>query len=65
MANAAGGAVKPYGCAISDALDDPNSTLEQLTALRDTARALLEQQGNLSGALKALEAEINLRGSKY
>ena len=63
MATPTGGQVRPYGVAISDALQDPNSTLDDLTALRDRARSELEQQGDLSGALERLEAEIQSRGS--
>jgi hypothetical protein len=48
--------------AISDALQDPNSTLEDLTALRDRARGELEQQGDLAGALEKLDSEIQSRG---
>jgi hypothetical protein len=54
----------PYGNAISDALKDPKSTAEQLNALRDSARRILKQQGDLAGALKRLEAEIARRGRK-
>ena len=64
MPKAAGGLVKPYGVAISDALKDPKSTSEQLTALRDSARKLLKEQGDLPAALKKLEAEIARRGKK-
>jgi len=64
MPKAAGGQVKPYGVAISDALRDPKSTLEQLKALAASARATLKQQGDLPGALKRLEAEIGKRGGK-
>jgi hypothetical protein len=62
MAQASGGTVKPYGNAISDALNDPKSSIEQLNALRDSARATLEAQGDLAGALAKLEAEIARRG---
>ena len=62
MATPTGGQVRPYGVAISDALQDPNSTLDDLTALRDRARSELEQQGDLAGALDKLEAEIARRG---
>jgi hypothetical protein len=65
MATPTGGQVRPYGVAISDALQDPNSTLESLTALRDEGRRELEQTGDLSGALEKLEAEIQARGSQY
>jgi hypothetical protein len=57
--------VRPYGVAISDALQDPNSTLESLTALRDQGRRELEETGDLAGALEKLEAEIQSRGSQY
>lgn len=63
MAIPTGGQVRPYGVAISDALQDPNSTLEDLTALRDRARRELEEQGDLPGALEKLEAEIQARGN--
>lgn len=65
MATPTGGQVRPYGVAISDALQDPNSTLDDLTALRDRARSELEQQGDLAGALDKLDAEIESRGSTY
>jgi Domain of unknown function (DUF1843) len=61
MATPTGGQVRPYGVAISDALQDPNSTLENLTALRDQGRSELEQSGDLAGALEKLEAEIQSR----
>ncbi|MDB5691394.1 MAG: hypothetical protein JWO81_457 [Alphaproteobacteria bacterium] len=64
MPKAAGGQVKPYGVAISDALNDPKSSLESLAALRESARRLLKEQGDLPGALKKLEAEIARRGKK-
>jgi hypothetical protein len=64
MATPTGGQVRPYGVAISDALSDPNSTLEDLNALRDRARRELEEQGDLPGALERLEAEIQSRGSQ-
>lgn len=64
MAQASGGTVKPYGNAISDALNDPQSTTEQLNGLRDSARSLLEAQGDLPDALAKLEAEIARRGGK-
>ena len=62
MATPTGGQVRPYGVAISDALSDPNTTLEDLNALRDQARRTLEEQGDLPGALEKLEAEISSRG---
>jgi hypothetical protein len=51
--------------AISDALHDPNSTLEDLNALRDQGRRELEESGDLAGALEKLEAEIARRGDSY
>lgn len=66
MATPTGGQVRPYGVAISDALQDPNSTLESLTALRDQGRRELEELGDLPGALEKLEAEIAARsGGQY
>jgi hypothetical protein len=52
-----------YGVVICDALDDPATTLEDLTALRDRARAELDAQGDLEGGLARLEAEIGRRGN--
>jgi hypothetical protein len=63
MVEATGGQVRPYGVAISDALSDPNSTLETLNALRDRARAELNEIGDLPSALEKLEAEIARRGT--
>jgi hypothetical protein len=65
MAIPTGGQVRPYGVAISDALQDPNSTLESLTALRDQGRRELEETGDLAGALERLEAEIQSRSGGY
>ena len=65
MAIPTGGQVRPYGVAISDALQDPNSTLESLTALRDQGRRELEETGDLAGALEKLEAEIESRSGSY
>lgn len=65
MAIPTGGQVRPYGVAISDALQDPDSTLENLTALRDQARRELDETGDLAGALEKLEAEIQSRGGGY
>lgn len=65
MATPTGGQVRPYGVAISDALQDPNSTLESLTALRDQGRRELEETGDLAGALEKLESEIQSRSGSY
>jgi hypothetical protein len=51
--------------AISDALQDPGSTLETLTALRDQGRRELEEIGDLPGALEKLEAEIAARSGGH
>lgn len=64
MPAAARGPVPPYGVAIADALKDPSTTLQELNAHRDHARAVLAQQGDLAAALKRLEAEIARRGGK-
>ena len=61
MAQPSGGQVKPYGVAISDALSDPNSTLEHMASLRDEAQRLLDEQGDLKSALEQLDAEITRR----
>ena len=61
MLGATRGSVPPYGIAISDALADPATSLEQLKDLRESARSHLEQQGDLAGALAQLEAEIKRR----
>lgn len=62
MPASARGPVPPYGVAISDALKDPRSSLDELIAHRDHARAVLAAQGDLQAALKRLEVEIKRRG---
>jgi hypothetical protein len=62
MLEASRGPIPPYGVAIADALRDPQTSLDELIAHRDHARAVLEQQGDLQAALKRLEAEIARRG---
>ena len=52
-----------YAPAISDALENKNVSLEELYTLRDHARSVLEQQGDLEGAIAKLEAEVRRRGS--
>ena len=64
MSASARGPVPPYGVAISDALRDPNTTLDELIAHRDHARKVLAAQGDLIGALAKLEAEIARRGKR-
>jgi hypothetical protein len=65
MAGATRSPVPPYGVAISDALRDPGTSLEELIAHRDHAREVLAAQGDLSAALKKLDAEIQRRGGGY
>jgi hypothetical protein len=50
--------------AISDALADPKSSLDELIAHRDHAREVLAAQGDLKSALERLDAEIARRGGK-
>jgi len=64
MTMKAGGAVPPYGVAISDALSNPRTSTEELIAHRDHAREVLAAQGDLRSALQRLEAEIARRGGK-
>lgn len=65
MAEAARGPIPPYGVAISDALGDPNTSLEELIAHRDHAREVLSAQGDLRAALERLDSEIQRRGGGY
>ena len=53
MANAARGPIPPYGVAISDALKDPKTSLDELIAHRDHAREVLAAQGDLSGRARS------------
>ncbi|MDJ0644128.1 MAG: DUF1843 domain-containing protein [Erythrobacter sp.] len=53
-----------YAPAISDALADKNVSLEELRTLRDHALSVIEQQGDLEGAIAKLEAEVRRRGSR-
>jgi hypothetical protein len=57
-----GGETPLYGVVICDALDDPATSLDKLTELRDAGRAQLEAHGDLAGALERLETEIGRRG---
>lgn len=65
MAEASRGPIPPYGVAISDALSDPNTSVEELIAHRDHAREVLSAQGDLRAALERLDAEIQRRGGGY
>jgi len=58
----AGASVPPYGNAISDALSDPNTSLDELIAHRDHGREVLAAQGDLRTALQRLDDEIARRG---
>lgn len=62
MTTSAGAPVPPYGVAISDALSDPNTSLDELIAHRDHAREVLAAQGDLRAALERLDSEIQRRG---
>lgn len=62
MAQPGGGMVPLYGVVICDALDDPATSVDKLSELREAGRAQLEAQGDLPGALDRLEAEIDRRG---
>jgi hypothetical protein len=46
----------------SATLSPTRTSLDELNALRDHARAVLEQQGDLKAALERLESEIQRRG---
>ncbi|MEO7826938.1 MAG: hypothetical protein ABIR60_07335 [Allosphingosinicella sp.] len=65
MVTRAGASVPPYGTAISDALSDPNTSLEELVAHRDHGREVLAAQGDLRAALERLDSEIQRRGGGY
>ncbi len=51
-----------YNATISDALRRKDVSLDRLQTLRKHARAVLDAQGDLKGALRKLEAEISRRG---
>lgn len=53
-----------YGAAIGDALHHGATTLEELVGLRDRTKAIIDSQGDLRSALKALDAEIERRGAE-
>jgi len=57
------GNMAPYGIGIGDALSRSSTTTEELLAWRDRARQLVGTQGDLVGALTALNAEIERRGA--
>lgn len=47
-----------YAPAIHDALRNKDTSLEELIALRDHAYAILNQQGDLEGAVRRLERRV-------
>lgn len=51
-----------YAPAITDALSKDGTSLEELISLRDHAYSILNQQGDLAGAVERLEKELSLRG---
>jgi hypothetical protein len=59
----AGGMMMPYGVAIGNALSKAETSTDELLALRDHARAIVDAQGDLVAALKTLDAEIDNRGA--
>lgn len=57
------GMIMPYGVAIGDALSRDAST-DELIALRHQANAIVNAQGDLIAALKALDEAIAARGGR-
>jgi len=53
-----------YAAGIHDACGRKEATLDELLGLRDRAKAVVEGQGDLKGALERLDAEIKRRGGK-
>ncbi|HEY6832353.1 MAG TPA: DUF1843 domain-containing protein [Pseudolabrys sp.] len=61
----AGGMIALYGVAIGNALSPLSkgqTSVDDLVALRDQAKAIVTSQGDLVAALRELEAEIARRG---
>jgi hypothetical protein len=52
-----------YGAAIGNALHHGTATLEELVALRDNTKAIIDSQGDLRSALQALDTEIGKRSA--
>jgi len=50
-----------YAPAITDALERKDVGLDELRTLREHAYNILNQQGDLEGALKTLEQEVRRR----
>jgi len=60
-----GAVIAPYGVAIGDALSGlakGRYTVNDAVLLRDQVKAIVDAQGDLSAALKDLDAEIERRG---
>jgi hypothetical protein len=57
-----GGTMLVYGVAIGGAIARGNAALGELLALRSHAKAIVDAQGDLAGALTALDKEIANRG---
>lgn len=55
--------IAPYGIAIGNALSKSTTPMDELVALRDRAREIVNAQGDLAAAVKALDAEIAGRGT--
>lgn len=55
--------IAPYGIAIGNALSKSATPMNELIALRDRARDIVNAQGDLAAAVKALDAEIASRGA--
>jgi len=53
--------IEPYGPVITDALNDPKTTLSTLKALQKKGYARVEAHGDLKGALKRLDRAIKTR----
>jgi crotonobetainyl-CoA:carnitine CoA-transferase CaiB-like acyl-CoA transferase len=52
------GMIMPYGVAIGNALRKPDTSVDELVALRDHAQSIVSAQGDLVAALKSLDDAI-------
>ena len=60
-----GGMIALYGVAIGNALSalsKGQTSIDELVALRDQAKTIVDAQGDLVAALRELDAEIGRRG---
>ncbi|AXK82724.1 hypothetical protein DW352_20660 [Pseudolabrys taiwanensis] len=57
-----GANIAAYGLAIAYALNKKTTPVEELIALRDTARGIVAAQGDLIAAVRELETEITKQG---